>query len=190
VGVVVAGHINERLVGAGDQVLEVVEGQVAAGQDEVGSKLVQRPTVERFFDLVRHGENARQNGLKIGCKSPRPSDECAIIIEQMFDCFEQGLAALAEQDLGPVDPVDLGSDIKRISSVLNRLEAQRARRIEQFDRYNGFGPSGDTSTTSWLRNNCQLSGFAADKHVKLARQLPELQATQQALETGEIGAER
>jgi len=107
----------------------------------------------------------------------------------MFDHFERGLALLAAQDLGPVDPVDVGSDIKQISRVINRLEAQRARRIERFDRDRGFGPSGATSTTSWLRNNCRLSGGSADKQVRLARQLPELEATQKALENGEIGIE-
>src|SRR5437764_14357405 len=107
----------------------------------------------------------------------------------MFEELERGLSLLAGQDLGPIDMVDLGSDIKQISGVINRLESQRARRIERSDRYHGFGPSGDTSTTNSLRNNCQLSGFAADKHVKLARQLPELEPTQRALETGGIGIE-
>jgi hypothetical protein len=107
----------------------------------------------------------------------------------MFESLEQGLALLAAQDLGAIDIADLGSHIKQLSSIINRLEAQRARRVKEFDRYNGFGPSGDTSTASWLRNNCQLSGFSADKHVKLARQLGELEATQAALENGEIGIE-
>jgi hypothetical protein len=107
----------------------------------------------------------------------------------MFAELERGLSLLAAQELGPIDIAELGADIKRITSVINRLEAQRARRIAQFDRYNGFGPSGDTSTTSWLRNNCKLSGFSADKQVKFSRQLPELEATQKALEQGEIGIE-
>src|SRR5216117_219381 len=107
----------------------------------------------------------------------------------MFEDFERGLERLATQDLGPLDPVVLGSDIKQLSGIIDRLEAQRARRIEQFDRDRGFGPSGDTSTTSWLRNHCHLSGFSADRQVKLTRQLPELEATQKALEAGQIGIE-
>src|ERR671936_2298164 len=99
--------------------------------------------------------------------------------------IDEGLALLSAQDLAPVDPILMGSDIKRMTAAMNRFEAQRARRIEQFDRDRGFGPSGDTSTTSWLRNNCQMSGASADKQVKLARQLPELQETQKALAAGE-----
>src|SRR5207302_4215499 len=71
----------------------------------------------------------------------------------------------------------------------NRAEAQCVRRVELFDHEEAYGSSAETSTTSWLRNHCQLSGFSADKHVKLARQLPELQATQQALESGQIEIE-
>jgi len=103
--------------------------------------------------------------------------------------FEHGLSLLAEHDLDAMSPVAMGSDIKDIRSVIDRLEAQCARRVEVFDREQAFGCTGDTSTTSWLRRNCNLSGFSADQRVKLARQLPELEATQKALESGRIGIE-
>jgi hypothetical protein len=103
--------------------------------------------------------------------------------------FEQGLALLSSEEIGPIDVADLGANVKRIRGLIDRLEAQCARRIEQFDKYQGFGVSGDTSTTNWLRNNCKMSGFSADKHVKLARRLPKLEATQTALESGAIGIE-
>lgn len=103
--------------------------------------------------------------------------------------LERGLALLSAQDVSAVPPRRLGADIKQIRGLINRAEAQCVRRVEVFDREQAYGASGDTSTTSWLRNHCQLSGFSADRHVKLARQLPDLQATQQALESGEIGIE-
>jgi len=103
--------------------------------------------------------------------------------------FEQGLALLAQQDLNGVAPVQVGADIKQIRGVIDRAEAQCARRIEAFDRDRGHAATPDTSTTSWLRNNCNLSGASADRYVKLARQLPELAATQNALEAGQIGIE-
>src|SRR2546421_4991798 len=114
-------------------------------------------------------------------------------IEQMFDAamehFEHGLALLAQQDLSTVAPVQLGLDIKRVRSCIDRAEAECARRVEAFDRGRGHAATPDTSTLSWLRNNCNLSGATADKHVKLARQLPQLDQTQKALESGQIGIE-
>ncbi|HEY8641411.1 MAG TPA: DUF222 domain-containing protein [Candidatus Dormibacteraeota bacterium] len=111
------------------------------------------------------------------------------MFEAGIELVERGLALIAEQDISAVAPLQLGADIKRIRGVINRAEAQCVRRVEVFDREDAYASSGDTSTTSWLRNNCQLSGFSADKHVKLARQLPELRATQKALESGQIGIE-
>jgi len=103
--------------------------------------------------------------------------------------IEKGLGMLAQHDPSTVSPVQLGVDIKAIRGAIDRLEGQCARRVELFDREQAFGSTGDTSTTNWLRNNCHLSGFSADRHVKFARQLPELEATQKALDDGEIGIE-
>lgn len=104
-------------------------------------------------------------------------------------CIDRGITMLAAHDPGTVAPALLGADIKAIRAAIDRLEAQCARRIQLFDREQAFGANGDTSTTSWLRNNCNLSGFSADRHVKFARQLTELEATHQALDDGRIGIE-
>src|SRR5712692_9726505 len=114
-------------------------------------------------------------------------------IEQMFEGgmarMEEGLALVSGVDLDGIAPVEIGPRLEAISRFLSRAEAERARWVEAFDRGRGFGPSGDTSTTSWLRNHCHLSGFSADRQVKLARQLPELESTSKALAAGEIGIE-
>ena len=107
----------------------------------------------------------------------------------MFDELERGLATLACVDLETLSIDQVAAGIKTLSSFDTRLLAERARWVRSFDRAKGFIESGDTSTTSWLRNNCHMSGGSADGQVRLARQLPELQATQTALAAGEIGIE-
>jgi hypothetical protein len=103
--------------------------------------------------------------------------------------FEAGLSLLASQDIDPIAPLQLGCDIKALRGFIDRLEAQCARRVELFDRDRGYAPSGDGSATNWLRHHCNMSGATADRHVKFARQLPDLEKTQQALESGQIGIE-
>jgi len=103
--------------------------------------------------------------------------------------ISEGLALISTQDLSAVPPVVLGGDIKQIHGAIDRLQAQSARRVEQFDRERGYAATPDGSTVSWLRNNCHLSGGTADSHVRLARQLPELEETQKALDAGQIGIE-
>jgi hypothetical protein len=106
----------------------------------------------------------------------------------MFGELRQGLSRLSKQDLDIVAPAELADDIRSLRHVIDCLEAEYARRVERFDRDQLFADT-DGSTTNWLRRNCNLSGFSADRHVKLARQLPELEATKNALQAGEIGIE-
>ncbi len=111
------------------------------------------------------------------------------MFERALEHLETGLELLRQLDLDTIRPTEMGERIKAIHGVSDRLQAEGVRWLEAFDRGRGFGPSGDTSTTSWLRNNCHLSGFTADRQVKLARQLPELESTSKALAAGEIGIE-
>jgi len=56
---VVAGNIEERHVEPADDVLEVVEGKIAAAQDEVRFDRGQAIAIQRLVDLVGDGEDAR-----------------------------------------------------------------------------------------------------------------------------------
>lgn len=60
--VVVARDIQERNVQLADQVLEVVERQVAAGEYQVGLDRRQPVAVQAFVDFVGDGEDARRRG--------------------------------------------------------------------------------------------------------------------------------
>src|SRR5437660_631530 len=102
---------------------------------------------------------------------------------------EQGLALFAGEDPDAIPAAELGDQIKSLRAFIDRLEVQAARRVERFEKDDLCSRHGDTSTTSWLRRNCKLSGGSADRRVRLARQLPELEATQNALESGQIGLE-
>src|SRR5438270_8186093 len=102
---------------------------------------------------------------------------------------EQGLKLFAREDPDAIPPAELGGQIKSLRGFIDRLEVQAARRVERFDKDDLCSRHGDTSTTSWLRRNCKLSGGSADRRVRLARQLPDLEATQKAVESGQIGLE-
>ena len=55
----VAGHVQQGDVEPADQVLEVVERQVAAAQDEVGPDAGQAIAVQTVIDLVGNREDAQ-----------------------------------------------------------------------------------------------------------------------------------
>ena len=107
----------------------------------------------------------------------------------MFEALQRELVAVQSVDVSILSPAQIADGIKTLTAISDGSLALRARLVETFDREQGFIESGDTSTTSWLRNNCHMSGGSADGQVRLARQLPELQAIQTALAAGEIGIE-
>jgi hypothetical protein len=56
---VVARDVEQRDVEPADEILQIVEGQVAAAEDQVGPDLRQAVAVETLIDLVGNGEDAR-----------------------------------------------------------------------------------------------------------------------------------
>jgi hypothetical protein len=56
---VIAGHVEHRNVEAADQVLEVVERQVSASEDDVRPDRIQLVAVEALVDLVGDREDTR-----------------------------------------------------------------------------------------------------------------------------------
>jgi hypothetical protein len=56
---VVSGHVQDRNVEAADQVLEVVEGQVATRQDDVGPIGAEPISIKGLVDLVGDREDAQ-----------------------------------------------------------------------------------------------------------------------------------
>src|SRR5207249_3747819 len=86
--VVVAGHVHQRLVRPADQVLEVVEGQVAAGDDQVGPKLCEQVAVEGLLDLVRDGQDAGQKApTSSGCAFSYPLSGEAARMSRPQPCY-------------------------------------------------------------------------------------------------------
>ena len=99
------------------------------------------------------------------------------------------LETLHEIDADSLDAAELGETIKLCRSAIDLLELRHAELVTAFDRRQAFLELDQTSTIDWLRANTHVSGAAADKQVVLARQLPELTPTVEAVEFGAIGFE-
>ena len=99
------------------------------------------------------------------------------------------LEKLQEVDPESLNAADLGERIRLCQSTVDLLQLRVAQDVAVLDRRQDFLELGQTSTIDWLRANTHVSGAAADKQVTLARQLPELAPTVEAVELGEIGFE-
>jgi len=83
---------------------------------------------------------------------------------------------LAEEDPGLVPASGLGDDLRRLRSAIERIEAEFSRRLERFDRDQGYVPSGYGSAAGWLNDECRMTRSTAWERVRQARRLAELPA--------------
>src|SRR5260370_24714939 len=81
----------------------------------------------------------------------------------------------------------LGEDVIDLRKTIDRLEFQCARRLDLFARRRGYEAFGFVTLISWLRRACRLLPGTALQRAEVARNLPSLPDTCQALANGEIG---
>ena len=99
------------------------------------------------------------------------------------------LEKLHEVDPETLEAAELGDRLKLLRSTINLLELVKARAVAAFDRKQAFLALGEHSTIDWIRANTRLSAASADSQLTLARQLPALAPTLEAVEDGQIDFE-
>jgi Domain of unknown function (DUF222)/HNH endonuclease len=96
------------------------------------------------------------------------------------------LDLLADEDLYPLPPESFGDDIKGLTRISSRVDAESSRRLRHFDKGQGYAGSGALTAQAWLRWQCNLTGGAASERVEVSRQLASLPQTAKAFSQGEI----
>jgi hypothetical protein len=100
----------------------------------------------------------------------------ALVIPDAKERLCDDVDALVAESIDGVATSELGADIIDISLLMDRLEAERLRRIHRFHRDRGALSEGGGTTVSWLRRCCRMTAKAAAYRVHLARVLGELPA--------------
>jgi Domain of unknown function (DUF222) len=96
------------------------------------------------------------------------------------------LDLLADNDVHALPAESAGDDIKALLRVSNRVDAEASRRLQRFDKGQGYATSGALTAQAWLRWQCNLSGGAASERVEVSRQLASLPQTAEAFSQGDI----
>src|SRR5216683_6400346 len=99
----------------------------------------------------------------------------------------QLISELEAEDFESFTDTALGDDIVDLRTTIDRLEFQCSRRLDLFARRRGYEAFGFVTLISWLRRACRLLPGAALQRAEVARNLPSLPDTCQALASGEIG---
>src|SRR5260370_24599016 len=97
------------------------------------------------------------------------------------------ISELETEDFESFTDGGVGEDVIDLRKTIDRLEFQCARRLDLFARRRGYEAFGCVTLISWLRRACRLLAGAAWQRAEVARNLPSLPDTSQALANGEIG---
>lgn len=96
------------------------------------------------------------------------------------------LDLLSDEDLHAVAAESVGDDIKALLRVGNRIDAEAGRRLNRFDKGQGFASSPALTAQAWVRWQCNLTAAAASERVEVSRQVALLPKTEAAFSQGDI----
>ena len=97
------------------------------------------------------------------------------------------ISHLENESIEPLTETALGEDIADLRRAIDRLEFQFTRRLDLFARRQGYVAFGFVTLVAWLRRTCRLAPGAASQRAEMARNLPSLRNTSDALASGDIG---
>src|SRR3984893_8255441 len=106
--------------------------------------------------------------------------------QQLVVELDRILDLLGKEDLHLLPSESLGDDLKGLTRIGNRIDAEGSRRLHRFDKDQGYAPSGALTAQAWLRWQCNFTAATAAERVQVSRQLDSLPKTELAFSQGEI----
>jgi len=105
--------------------------------------------------------------------------------ERPIDRLRDTVEAFASEDIDAYTADAVADDLIPMRQLMDRLEAEFARRVAHFERRGG--PAQRLSTTfAFLRSNFNLTYADAMQQTQLATELPKLEGAEEAFRRGEI----
>jgi hypothetical protein len=93
---------------------------------------------------------------------------------------------LRAQDLRTLADDDLASDLDEIERVVRVLEAERARRLAEFERRRAHENDGFLSVSAWLVARHRVAPSTATRRIRMARSLEAMPHAAEAFSGGEL----
>jgi hypothetical protein len=107
----------------------------------------------------------------------------------MFGAVDDLVSLLRAQDLAVLPDAHIEEDFATLRRVLERLEAERLRRLAEIERRRVHERDGHLSAVSWLSNVHGVARSSAAADVRTARALEQMPVARGALERGELTVE-
>lgn len=94
--------------------------------------------------------------------------------------------ALRAETLTALPDARIEEDFAELHEAVERLEAERLRRLAEIDRRRLFERDGHLSSASWLASRFKEAWGRAREQVRVARALDEMPVTRRSLDEGEV----
>lgn len=108
------------------------------------------------------------------------------LIESILD----DARALSATDIGSVAPQELGDLLIAVERARAAVDAAANAILDRFDAQGAAAYDGLRSTSSWLRQRCQMTGTTASRRVRTARALRELPEVADGFRSGRFSADQ
>ena len=82
--------------------------------------------------------------------------------EELFGELNRRFDLLGGEDLSSLPVESMGDDVKQLLRIRNRAEAEAARRLQRFDKGQGFVASGALTARAWMR-------WQTSSHARISR---------------------
>lgn len=116
--------------------------------------------------------------------------ECMAGAGELIDTIRDAAGELAGLDLRSVPLQELGGLLQQVESARAVVDAAASAVLDRFDAEGASSYDGLRSTTSWLRQHCQMTGATAARRVRTARALRQLPEVADRFRTGRFSADQ
>lgn len=113
-------------------------------------------------------------------------EDAATLIESIRATAEH----LSATDLDDVAPQDLGQLLQAMERARAAVDAAANAVLDRFDATGASAYDGLRSTSSWLRQHCQMTGATSSRRVRTARALRHLPEVADGFRTGRFSADQ
>ena len=124
--------------------------------------------IEHTFDTVTHVER----------------------VGELITTIRAAADELSSLDLTALAPQQLGELVQQIEHTRCLVDAASNAALDRFDADGAAAYDGLRSTTSWLRQRCQMTGASAARRVRTARALRHLPIVAEGFRTGRFSADQ
>jgi hypothetical protein len=112
------------------------------------------------------------------------------LAEELIDTIRDAASQLAQLELSDVPAHELGALLQRTEQTRSVVDAAASSVLDRFDAQGAAAYDGLRSTSSWLRQRCQMTGATAARRLRMARALRELPEVGDGFRSGRFSADQ